>query len=136
MGDGLVLEQGTHSDLLRNAHGPYSRLVTAQKLREKREVGIKDSDSHTSASGNAKYTEDKCRDEIPFGLKTPGLSPSETVEHKKNLQDSGMKEDDHSLPYLFVRMGKLNRVGWRNYGIGVVAACGIYPFVSCSLQMF
>lgn len=53
MGNGLVIEQGTHSELLQDENGPYSRLVTAQKHREKREVELKDSDSDTAASGEA-----------------------------------------------------------------------------------
>ncbi|CCA75810.1 probable Leptomycin B resistance protein pmd1 [Serendipita indica DSM 11827] len=34
MGDGQVLEQGTHAELLRDTEGPYAKLVAAQKLRE------------------------------------------------------------------------------------------------------
>ena len=33
MGDGLVLEQGTHDELIR-ADGAYAKLVQAQKLRD------------------------------------------------------------------------------------------------------
>ena len=45
MGDGLVLESGTHNELLMNEEGPYARLVNAQKLREAREKAAKDNDS-------------------------------------------------------------------------------------------
>jgi ATP-binding cassette, subfamily B (MDR/TAP), member 1 len=47
-----------------------------------------------------------------------------------------MQEDDHSLPYLFMRIGKLNRAGWKNYGIGVIAASSTYLFISSFRQIF
>ncbi|KAG8776067.1 GTPase-activating protein, partial [Serendipita sp. 398] len=34
MGDGMVLEQGTHAQLLQDPNGPYAKLVAAQRLRE------------------------------------------------------------------------------------------------------
>jgi ATP-binding cassette, subfamily B (MDR/TAP), member 1 len=117
MGDGLVLEQGTHSELLRNEHGPYSRLVTAQKLREQRAV---DSDS-------SKETEKKARNGILVGRRNSGHPPSDIMDQKEKLRDFVMKEDDHSLSYVFMRIGKLNPVGWRKYGLGVIVACGIHP---------
>ncbi|KAG1834056.1 hypothetical protein DFJ58DRAFT_869178 [Suillus subalutaceus] len=39
MGDGLVLERGTHAELLADENGAYSRLVAAQSLREGHEDG-------------------------------------------------------------------------------------------------
>ncbi|KAF8990216.1 P-loop containing nucleoside triphosphate hydrolase protein [Cyathus striatus] len=49
MGDGQILEHGTHTELLR-AEGAYARLVRAQTLRESeeyRETGADDDDSDT-----------------------------------------------------------------------------------------
>jgi ATP-binding cassette subfamily B (MDR/TAP) protein 1 len=121
MGDGIVLEQGTHSELLRDQNGPYSRLIAAQQLREKREVN---SESDAAASDEAEDMEKKARDEVPLGRKNTGHSlASDIIEQRVKAQGGEKREDDYSLPYLFMRMGKLNRAGWRNYGIGVVAAC-------------
>jgi ATP-binding cassette, subfamily B (MDR/TAP), member 1 len=121
MGDGIVLEQGTHSELLRDQNGPYSRLIAAQQLRAKREV---DSESDTAASDEPEDMENKARDEVPLGRKNTGHSlASDIIEQRAKAQGEEKREDDYSLPYLFMRMGKLNRAGWRNYGIGVVAAC-------------
>ena len=123
MGDGLVLEQGTHSELLRDEKGPYSRLVAAQKLRERREVELKDSDSDTTTSGEAEDMEKKARNEVPLGRKNSGHSlASEIIEQRGKAQGVEKEEDDYSLPYLFMRMGKLNRAGWTNYGYGIIAA--------------
>ena len=37
MGNGVILESGTHEELVRGENGPYARLVAAQKLRDARE---------------------------------------------------------------------------------------------------
>ena len=131
MGDGVVLEQGTHSELLRNETGPYARLVAAQQLREKRDVDLRDSDKDTIASGEADNTEKKVRTE-GLGHKISGHSvASDICEQKGQAIGNKKQEHDYSLLYLFMRMGKLNRDVWRNYGIGAVAACCAYHSVYC-----
>lgn len=128
MGDGLILQQGTHSELLRDEYGPYSRLVAAQRLREKHDVELRDSNSNPIVSGETNDAEKNTRNENPLGRKDSHHSlASGIMKQKKKLQGDEIKQDDHTLPYLFMRMGKLNRAGWRPYGLGVVAACGIYP---------
>ena len=37
MGGGMLLEQGTHAELLKDPNAPYAKLVHAQKLREEKE---------------------------------------------------------------------------------------------------
>jgi ATP-binding cassette, subfamily B (MDR/TAP), member 1 len=136
MGDGLVLEQGTHSELLRDENGPYSRLVAAQKLREKREVEYKDSDSVVTDDGDTVDMEKMAQNEMPLGAKNSAHSlASDIIAQKKLSQGDEKKEEDYGLVYLFMRMGKLNQASWRNYGLGVVAASCIYPSV-CSLLVF
>lgn len=120
MGNGLVLEQGTHSELLRDENGPYSRLVTAQKLREKREV--EDSDSVTGSSIGAEHVEKKALEEIPLGRKNTGHSLASDIIERRKKEQPGEKEENLSLFYLFVRMGKLNGARWPQYCIGLVAA--------------
>lgn len=132
MGNGLVIEQGTHSELLQDENGPYSRLVTAQKHREKREVELKDSDSDTAASGEAEDMEKKARNEIPLGRQNSSHSlASEIIAQRQTVQGGEKKNGCYSLPYLFMRMGKINRDGWKNYQIGIIAACRTYSFI-CS----
>jgi ATP-binding cassette subfamily B (MDR/TAP) protein 1 len=130
MGNGLVLEQGTHKELLRDENGPYSRLVAAQKLREKREVDIKDTDSITAPSSEVEDMDKIAREEIPLGRRNTSRSlASEIIEQKKNGQ-SDEKEEDHGLFYLFIRMGQLNRAGWPRYVLGLIAAAMtgmVYP---------
>jgi ATP-binding cassette subfamily B (MDR/TAP) protein 1 len=131
MGDGLILQQGTHNELLRDEKGPYSRLVAVQKLREQREIEFTNSDSDTTRV-KSEDMEKKARDRVPLG-RNNSLA-SEMIEQNTKLQIGEMREDDHSLHYLLIRMVKLNRAGWKNYVIGVVAAWSTYLFICCSSQ--
>jgi len=121
IGDGIVLEQGSHSALLSKENGPYSRLVDAQKLREQQEVMLRDSDNDTTTS-QADEIQNHTRDEVPLGRQNSGISlASGIIAQKKQLQRSET-QSVYNLTYLFVRLNKLNRAVWKNYGIGAVAA--------------
>lgn len=126
MGDGLVLEQGTHNELLSDENGAYSRLVTAQKLREKREEEAGETESVTNASDEAEAMAKKAREEIPLGRKNTGHSLASEIIEKKKAEHQDKDDEDHSLPYIFKRFATINRSGWRNYMIGAVAACSEY----------
>ncbi|KAF8149154.1 P-loop containing nucleoside triphosphate hydrolase protein [Crassisporium funariophilum] len=129
MGDGLVLESGTHDDLVQ-AGGAYARLVQAQKLREGRERTTQGDSG--SVSGSEEDMEKAARDEIPLGRKTTGHSlASEILEQKRKAGElSTEKEEDHGLFYLFTRMAPLIRDQWKNYFLGALFACmtgTVYP---------
>lgn len=127
MGDGMVLESGTHSDLL-SREGPYARLVQAQKLREVREKEDDSEDSEISPTGVEDYTDEKAVQqevdkEIPLGRRETGSRSlaSELIEKRRAGKDEE-KERELSLPTLFVRIGKLNPETWLIYAIGVIFA--------------
>lgn len=123
MGEGLVLESGTHSDLI-EADGAYARLVQAQKLREGRETGGVDSDG---VSEDKHDIEKEAREEIPLGRKNTGHSlASEILEQKrKAMEASGQNGEEEALGifYLFRRMAPLVRDQWKNYLLGAMFAC-------------
>lgn len=123
MGDGLVLEQGTHSELLRDESGAYSRLVAAQKLREQRDEDSSDTGSATSVGDEAEVMAKKVREEIPLGRKSTSRSLASEIIERKKAEQQEKEDEDHSLPYIFKRFALINRDGWRNYMIGTVAAC-------------
>lgn len=138
MGDGLVLESGTHSELLANENGAYARLVNAQRLREAREKqatsGNNDDEStaagsHEDQKAEEEDIEKQAEQEIPLGRSNTGRSlASEIIEQKK--QEQGVpKESKYGLLYLFRRMGRINREAWRLYAMGAVAAVCAYIFV-------
>ncbi|KAG5638718.1 hypothetical protein H0H81_010701 [Sphagnurus paluster] len=129
MGDGLVLEYGNHNDLL-SQDGAYSRLVQAQKLRESKEQ-ILDGAETPDSKEQEEDMEKLAREEVPLGRKNTGRSlASEILEQKLKAHGAEKEKGDHSLPYLFKRMGMLNREGWRNYMIGSIFAAMtgmVYP---------
>lgn len=132
MGDGLVLQQGTHDELLADDKGAYSRLVHAQKLREGRDTADPaNDDSSTAGSGDSEDMEKAVREEVPLGRKNTGHSLASEILEKRRQElgevEKGHGDPDHSLPYLFKRMGMLNRQGWRNYAAGSVFAISTFP---------
>ncbi|KAH0586250.1 Leptomycin B resistance protein pmd1 [Termitomyces sp. J132] len=121
MGDGLVLESGSHETLIAKA-GAYARLVQAQKLREAKD-GAGVADTSDGESEEPDDIEKFVREEIPLGRKNTGRSlASEIIEQKQKAQESAKEESDYSLLYLFKRMGLLIREGWRNYFFGAIFA--------------
>ncbi len=112
MGEGSVLESGTHDELLAKG-GAYSILVQAQSLRE--EKGSKD--RHT-------YEEEAAK-EVPLGRTSTSRSLAIEVLAEKDKHGSvndKQSDVDHSFLYLFKRMGNLNRESWNRYRIGCVFA--------------
>ena len=120
MGDGLVLESGTHDDLL-EADGAYTRLVQAQKLRDVAK-GSKDAVSEDSSDDGE--VEKVAHEEIPLDRKNTLQSlASEILQRKRKEAESSESRDDFSLFYLFKRMVPLIRDQWSNYSLAAVAAC-------------
>lgn len=120
MGNGVVLEEGTHNELLQDENGPYSRLVIAQKLREKHD----DLTDTESVDKGVEDMEKKAREEVPSGRRdsAPSLASDIIEQKRQEARDDDNDNDDHSLPYLFKRMSQLNRDGWSDYMFGFVAA--------------
>ena len=121
MGDGQLLEQGTHSGLL-SANGAYARLVQAQKLRETTD----DVEGPQEIPKDSEDIEKAAREEIPLGRKNTGHSlSSEIMEQKKQAEKQ--RGPDHSMTYLFYRMGIIIKESWRSYVFGSIAATCTSP---------
>ena len=125
MGNGLVLESGTHNDLLAK-DGAYARLVQSQKLRETQEVVDVDGSDEGSDAGGETDMEKLAREEVPLGRSNTQRSLASEIIEKRNADAEGSKEKDHSLPYLFKRMGVLVKDQWPQYLFGSIAATREY----------
>ncbi|KAI0073491.1 P-loop containing nucleoside triphosphate hydrolase protein [Panus rudis PR-1116 ss-1] len=128
MGGGVVLESGTHNELLANADGAYARLVAAQKLRDAREKEANkqrgDDDSDTAASDEPEDMEKQAASEIPLGrtnTRRSGRSLASEILEQRN-KEKNQEKKDYSMVYLFRRMGRINRASWKKYLFGAIAA--------------
>jgi ATP-binding cassette subfamily B (MDR/TAP) protein 1 len=121
MGDGLVLEQGTHNELLADENGPYARLVQAQKLRESREGQTAESSAIADGEEDMEKT---ILEDIPLGRKHTNQSVTSDIVNKRNEEKvkAEVNEDEYSLFYLFKRVGALNREGLYRYALGTLFA--------------
>ncbi|EMD39893.1 hypothetical protein CERSUDRAFT_81221 [Gelatoporia subvermispora B] len=121
MGDGLVLESGTHNELLSRENGAYARLVQAQKLREAREKRAQDEDDSETAGSAEEDIEKQAAEEVPLQRQKSGRSlASEILEQR--AKEHGEEKHSYSVPYLMRRMGRINRDDWKRYAFGIVAA--------------
>ncbi|KAJ6605662.1 P-loop containing nucleoside triphosphate hydrolase protein [Mycena sp. CBHHK59/15] len=120
MGDGLVLEKGTHNELLSDENGAYSRLVQAQKLREGQERTEGESED---TAQEPEDIEKAAREEIPLGRKNTGQHSlaSELIEKRQQEHKKG-EGSEYGIIYLFKRVGGLHRTGWNRYFFGSICA--------------
>jgi len=134
MGEGSIVENGTHNELLQNENGAYARLVRAQRLRERQ--GKQGHDGDTTPGGESEDTEKAVLKEEPLGRKDTGRSlGSEILEQKLQAGNDPDKEKDHSLAYLFMRMGKINSDQWWKYALGAMFAISMWCQAFCSLYL-
>lgn len=153
MGSGVVLESGTHHELLQDPESSYSKLVAAQRLRESNEEV---DDTHLSGSSSEvdlvalekanaqreldekeqlrRELEEEALAEMPLGRKNTSRSlASEILEQRAKAREVPAKkggDPDYSLYYLFLRMGKIQGEVWKSYAFGSIFAIMsgmIYP---------
>ncbi|KIL62960.1 hypothetical protein M378DRAFT_80370 [Amanita muscaria Koide BX008] len=118
MGDGRLIEQGTHSELL-SSQGAYATLVEAQKLRETRET-YNTNENHEDET--SKDMEKLAEEEIPLGRKNTDHSMSSDIVRQRKLAAGKAKGHEYGMLYLFYRMGKIVPEAWPSYFFGTIAA--------------
>ncbi|KAJ8580470.1 P-loop containing nucleoside triphosphate hydrolase protein [Rhizopogon salebrosus TDB-379] len=127
MGDGTVLERGTHAELLANENGAYSRLVKAQTLREGRENEDLDT---TLTSVHETDLERPRLEEVLERKSTIRSIGSDVVNPQKEKVGDPAQEEDYDLLYLMRRVAVLYREGFPRYIIGsffAVCTGAAYP---------
>ncbi|TRM64132.1 ste6-like protein [Schizophyllum amplum] len=129
MGDGLVIEQGTHNELLEK-EGAYARLVQAQKIREVAEAKLgDDADAVDVDNAVPEDMEKAAAEEIPLGRQQSGRSVASEILEKRAADKAG-KKSKYSVTQLFRRMGAVNSDSYKLYVIGFIAAIAtgaVYP---------
>ena len=121
MGDGTVLESGTHEELLANGDNVYYDLVEAQKLRDSGNI-------HTTEASDMPFLSEKNEGEYYSGV-TKEASPLGPGRASYSLTgDASAKKPERNAPYtmtyLFRRMGMINRDQWHRYAVGITGAIG------------
>src|ERR1700733_7743357 len=139
IGDGAVVESGTHDDLLQNPNGAYARLVNAQALHEQQEqehfaadIAGLTGDSATEEPGDSKeehaVTMPKAEATDPW----IELTRRDTIGGKSVLSEAAKaprlakddKPQEYSSTHLIKRIASINRESMWVYVIGAVAAIG------------
>ena len=129
MGDGQVLEHGTHTQLLADPEGPYARLVQAQKLREAEQHGDSE-DEGADAKAQAHAMEAAAAQEEPLGRTRSTRSLASEILEQRRREQGSPKERRYGTRDMFKRMGTINREAIPLYIIGIMAACCtgmVYP---------
>lgn len=138
MGDGGLIEAGTHDELLRDEDGAYAKLVNAQKLKEQQgEIAVVNESDVPEEDIKIEEIEKEKAESIRSDSKSQGLERVSTsrslaseVLSRRNQARKGTDEDTHyGLVYLFKRMGAINKEGANVYIVGSLAAIGVF----CSL---
>jgi ATP-binding cassette subfamily B (MDR/TAP) protein 1 len=136
MGGGCVLERGKHDELLSDEDGAYARLVAAQRLREARDeiivgdvvpVGQESSEKVVESSADI---EKAAMEEVPLGRRNTSRSLASDIIEQRKSQRLSNQEKDHSLFYLFKRMGRINSAEWKQYLLGclfAIATGAVFP---------
>ena len=141
MADGLVLEQGTHDELLARPDGAYTSLVGAQKLREQRPTTDDDDAASPSSpvetapvslaeveSKSHEYEED-----VSVPLEKPlgrAMTEQSNISGPKGKSSALQKDEDYGMVYLFQRMGRINREHKNLYILGTMFAIRkSFPFL-------
>jgi ATP-binding cassette subfamily B (MDR/TAP) protein 1 len=123
MGDGRVLEQGTHPELLSNTDSAYSRLFQAQNLPDRKE------DAQVSTTQKLEVSSATASEVIQKSVQQGGKPrrrsvASEVIERKRRRDAKRKtKEKEHGFLYLMARLAKINYKSSYAYANGVIFAC-------------
>lgn len=143
LGDGLVLECGTHEELLENENGAYARLVRAQNLKESdtessltEQLGTATPVGGEPSSGpeivshlkerkdfdKEKGIEEVATKEKPLKRGETSKSLASEILKQQVLRQTEKTERDCGLFYIMKRMAKINKNAWPLYTLGTFAA--------------
>lgn len=106
MSKGVILETGTHDQLLSDPDGAYSALVQAQKLKEETEG---EDGGTAEAEDEEALLQREAEDARQMAtIKRTGTGRSEVSEilDRKHAEEEGKKPKEHGVMYLLIRLVK------------------------------
>lgn len=135
-GKGVILEQGTHQQLLDNENGPYYNLVNAQKIR----AGELGEDLYNTVDEEQRKMaqreeEDEIREAKLQGMSEPKrMLSAQSGQSGLQSEEEEAKHKRRSIFYLLYRLSLINKDHiWTLYVpgiIGSVASGAVYPAFS------
>ena len=135
MGDGRVLEFGTHRELLAK-DGAYVRLVHAQQLKEKaKNVNKEDASEDDDDAEIGMYYNEGMPLHRPSTTRSAVSRRSSQLD--KRITEGGGHEagEGYTIFYLFKRMSILAKDQWRKYAAGTVAALSEYIEINACIHL-
>lgn len=141
LGEGQLIEQGTHAELLRNEQGAYAQLVLGQRLREAQEkdgLEVKDSKgvSRSVTPLPSVGGSEEIETEIGTKVRAEKLPYVEELKGRtKPTTSVGETKREYSGWELFKRMAKINQDVRNVYLLGIVAAIGAFSVAFARLPL-
>ncbi|KAF8320496.1 P-loop containing nucleoside triphosphate hydrolase protein [Clavulina sp. PMI_390] len=137
IGDGLVVESGTHNELLQTADGPYSRLVSAQALREQQNREGLPQQGEPDRATSIEGTELEVASELVANddLSAKDAIPLTRIATKASTKSGIQAALEDELPkypfgYLIKRMVAINKISLWDYLLGTIGSIiggAVYP---------
>ncbi|KAL1409886.1 GTPase-activating protein [Vanrija albida] len=137
MGEGEILEEGTHYSLLADENGAYAKLVANQKLSQQAADHLPDDveaedttdEDDIIVPGPASPMKEK---HLHLTRSITGRSISSQILEQQRMkrEEIGKRRDKIPFMKLFIRLLKFNREYWLTYVVGTlgaVAAGLVYP---------
>lgn len=114
MGEGLVLQSGTHTELLKDQDGPYARLVNTQRIREQENEASTVINTETEVVPKSPEAQFRLTRARTGSKATRSVHDAEAGIHTK--------AHNRSMLYVFGRMILINKEDWGKYTVGLIAA--------------
>lgn len=106
MSKGIILETGTHDQLLANPDSAYSALVRAQALKEETEGEDGGTAAEEDAEALAQQEAEDARNMATIKRTGTGRSEVSEILDKKHTEEGAHKKKEHGVVYLLIRLVK------------------------------
>lgn len=106
MSKGIILETGTHDQLLSNPDGAYTGLVRAQALKDEVEGEDGGTTAEDDAEALAQQEAEEARNMATIKRTGTGRSEASEILDKKHAEEDGKKPKEHGVMYLLLRLVK------------------------------